>query len=152
MTVEQGSVPNEPLAVGFANDAKAYIDAADQLEDFKVIGPRYFLFCHGLELLLKAQILATGGDRAELFAIRHDLEQAYDRAVQLGYQPADDRVKEIIVWLAPYHKHHTFRYKEPGYRTLPTGEDLTTILRSIHLDIEATARAAYIKIEAIARP
>jgi hypothetical protein len=75
---------NELLAVGFANDAKAYIGAAHQLEDFSSFGPRYFLFCHALELLLKAQILATGADQEELFEIRHDLEKAYDRAIRAG--------------------------------------------------------------------
>jgi hypothetical protein len=138
---------NELLAVGFANDAEAYIGAAQQLEDFRSFGPRYFLFCHALELLLKAQILATGADQGELFEIRHDLEKAYDRAIELGYTPADDRVKQIVVWLAPYHKDHTFRYKETGYLIVPTAEDLVTIFKSMHMEIEATVRAAYLKIE-----
>jgi hypothetical protein len=34
---------NELLAIGFANDAEAYIGAAQQLEDFRSFGPRYFL-------------------------------------------------------------------------------------------------------------
>jgi hypothetical protein len=96
---------NELLAVGFATDAEAYIGAAQQLESFRSFGRRYFLFCHALELLLKAQILATGADQEELFEIRHDLEKAYGRAIELGYTPADDRVKQIVVWLAPYHGH-----------------------------------------------
>ncbi len=50
---------------------------------------------------MKAQILATGADQEELFEIRHDLEKAYGRAIELGYTPADDRVKQIVVWLAP---------------------------------------------------
>jgi hypothetical protein len=56
---------NELLAIGFANDSEAYIGAAQQLENFRSFGPRYFLFCHALELLLKAQILASGGDQKE---------------------------------------------------------------------------------------
>ena len=88
------------FALGFASDAEAYIGAARQLQDFKSFGPRYFLFCHALELLLKAQILATGGDQAELLKIRHDLEKAFNRAVELGYAPIDDRVKHIVIWLS----------------------------------------------------
>ena len=142
------SKSNELLAGGFVNDAEAYIGAAMQLEDFESFGPRYFLFCHALELLLKAQILASGGDQGELFDIRHDLEKAYSRAVELGYTPADDRVKQIVVWLAPYHKHHTFRYKETGYLIVPKADDLLTIFQSMHLEIEATVRVAYFKAEA----
>jgi hypothetical protein len=89
---------------------------------------------------MKAQILATGADQEELFEIRHDLEKAYGRAIELGYTPADDRVKQIVVWLAPYHKDHTFRYKETGYLLVPTAEDLVTIFRSMHLEIKATVR------------
>jgi hypothetical protein len=143
---------NELLAVGFASDAEAYIAAARQLEDFKSFGPRYFLFCHAIELLLKAQLLATGGDQEELFEIRHDLEKAYDRAVELGYSMADDRVKEIVIWLAPFHKYHTFRYRETGRVTVPTAEDLIEIVQSMHREIEATVRAAYLKAEASQGP
>jgi hypothetical protein len=138
---------NELLAVGFANDAEAYIGAAQQLTDFKSFGPRYFLFCHALELLLKAQILASGGEQEELFDIRHDLEKAYARAIELGYTSANDRVKHIVVWMAPYHKQHTFRYKESGYLIVPKAEELVAILQSMHLEIEATVRAAYIMSE-----
>jgi hypothetical protein len=139
---------NEVLAVGFANDAEAYIGAAQQLEDFKYFGPRYFLFCHALELLLKAQILASGGDQQELFKIRHDLEEAYDRAVELGYTPADERVKQTVIWLSPLHKDHIFRYKETGYLVVPEPGDLAATFRSMHQEIEATVRTAYFKAEA----
>lgn len=138
---------NELLAVGFANDAEAYMRAAKQLKDFQSFGPRYFLFCHALELLLKAQLLATGGDQSELFEIRHDLEKAYNRAVELGYRPADDRVRQIVIWLSELHKHHTFRYKETGYLIVPTAEDLIGTLQSMHREIEAAVRAAYLKTE-----
>jgi hypothetical protein len=143
---------NELLAVGFANDAEAYIGAARQLEDFSSFGPRYFLFCHALELLLKAQILATGADKDELFEIRHDLEKAYSRAIELGYSPVDDRVRQIVIWLAPYHKDNTFRYKETGYLIVPRAEDLLTIFKSMHLEIETTVRRAYLKAGASQGP
>jgi hypothetical protein len=74
------------------------------------------------------------------------------RRTDRGYRPADDRATQIVVWLAPYHKDHTFRYKETGYLTVPTAEDLVTIFRSMHLEIEATVRAAYLKAEASQRP
>ena len=67
---------NELLAVGFATDAEAYIGARNSVRIFRSFGPRYLLLCYALELLLKAQILATGADQEELFEIRHDLEKA----------------------------------------------------------------------------
>ena len=76
---------NELLAVGYIRDAEGYADAAEQLVEFRNISPRYFLFCHAIELALKAYILATGGDQKELrVTIKHDLQKAYDRATALG--------------------------------------------------------------------
>jgi hypothetical protein len=113
---------------------------------------RYFLFCHALELLLKAQVLATGGDQEELFAIRHDLEKAYGRAVELGYSPGDDRAKQLVIWLAPYHKDHTFRYKETGYLIVPTADNLIATLNSMYREIEQTVRAAYLTQQSKSEP
>jgi hypothetical protein len=135
---------SELLAVGFIDDARAYVNAAEQLVDFDNVGPRYFLFCHALELALKAYILASGGNQKELQAIRHDLMKGYDRALALGYKPADTRTAEIVAWLNPYHRDHMFRYKTTGLRILPTGEDLTAVCKSMLNEIRPITRAAYL--------
>ena len=49
--------------------------------------------------------------------------------------------------MAPYHKQHTFRYKETGYLIVPEAEELVAILQTMHLEIEATVRDAYITSE-----
>ncbi|GAA0033839.1 hypothetical protein BROWWM01_79710 [Bradyrhizobium ottawaense] len=49
--------------------------------------------------------------------------------------------------MAPYHKQHTFRYKETDYHLVPKAEELVTVLQSMHSEIEATVRAAYIMSE-----
>jgi hypothetical protein len=42
--------------------------------------PRYFPYCHAIELALKAYILASGGEDREVRKIKHDLGKAYRRA------------------------------------------------------------------------
>jgi hypothetical protein len=136
---------NELLAVSYIGDAAAYADAAAELVNFRRSGPLYFLFCHALELALKAYILATGGNRKELKPIRHDLKKLYDRAIALGYRPSDPRIPEIVEWLEPYHSDFSFRYKEAtGLRVLPNPEELGTIFKILHNQIEPVTRAAYL--------
>ena len=136
--------PNELLAVGYIRDAEGYADAAEQLVKFRNNKPRYFLFCHAIELALKAYILATDGDQKELrVTIKHDLQKAYDRATELGYRPTDPRVPEIVEWLDPFHKDYTFRYTEKtGLQILPNPEELADAFKSMLKQIEPVTRAA----------
>ena len=134
---------SELLAVGYIDDADRYADAAKQLTDFKHFNPRYFLYCHAIELALKAYILASGGDDREVRKIKHDLGKAYRRASELGYTPALDGTAEIVDWLHPYHQDYAFRYKQTGIRAVPRPEDIDEVINSMLLEIEKTARAAF---------
>jgi hypothetical protein len=62
VTTKPRPASSELLAVGHIDDADRYADAAKQLTDFKHFNPRYFLYCHAIELALKAYILASGGE------------------------------------------------------------------------------------------
>jgi hypothetical protein len=66
--------------------------------------------------------------------IVHDLDLAWSRTVEFGFHPTDVQT-EIIKWLALYHKHHEFRYRQPGYKQLPAIKDVVEMVRSLINDI-----------------
>ena len=115
--------PTELVGMGYLTDAKAYLKAGNALSqsDIEMYSPVYFLLCHAIELSLKAFILASGGSERELKQqdTRHHLNVLRDRACALGYQSANEKTDEVIEMLAPYHSNHSFRYKDPGYASLP---------------------------------
>jgi hypothetical protein len=145
---------NAMLADGYIKDAASYSDAAKQLEHFtKKPAPRYFLYCHAIELSLKAYILASGGNEAEVRKIKHDLGKAFSRASELGYRPSLDGTKEVIENLDPYHQDYSFRYMRMGLKILPRFEDIDQVANSMLRDIEpmtlSNSRIQLIKHEAV---
>ena len=75
----------------------------------------YLLAGFSIELSLKAFILQKANQPAELFAIGHDLEKAWKRALALGMDLSQSTISpEDFSWLiaasAPHHKAITFRY------------------------------------------
>ena len=84
----------ELVGMGYLTDAKAYLKAGNALSqsDVDMYSPVYFLLCHGIELSLKAFILASGGSERELKQqdTRHHLNVLRDRARVLGYQSANE--------------------------------------------------------------
>jgi hypothetical protein len=136
---------NEQLAVRFAYDANSFLEAANSLTQDSSLGPRYFLFCHSIELLLKSFILASGGDQKELHQLGHKLKDSLARAAQLGFAPADPSLVTLVDWLDPYHRNHDFRYAQTGYKVLPAQLDLSASIMRTHDQIEPIARAAYVK-------
>ncbi|MGX1012185.1 hypothetical protein AB7M69_006542 [Bradyrhizobium japonicum] len=136
---------NEELAIRFAADALAYLDAARSLEDSKHFPARYHLFCQAIELLLKSFILASGGDQSELLDIGHKLNGAMARAKQLDFVAADDELEMMVDWLDPYHRNHHFRYSKSASQTVPGAEELALIIETTHAQIEPVARAAWLK-------
>ena len=121
--------------MGYLTDAKAYLKAGNALSqsDVDIFSPVYFLLCHGIELSLKAFILASGGSERELMKqdTRHHLNALRDRARALGYQPANEKTDEVIDMLNPYHSNHSFRYRDPGYKRFPNIADTIEVLASM---------------------
>jgi hypothetical protein len=103
------------LAPRLIIEARAFLESARRLDtatrsSAHYAGPTYYLLCHGIELTLKAYLAASGVSERELHALRHDLKRAMRRARKHGFVPADDRFPELVKWLAPYHRDHSFRY------------------------------------------
>jgi hypothetical protein len=139
---------NEEMAVRFAHDASRFANAAKSLSDFKMFGPRYYLFCHAMELILKSYILASGGDQSELRGKRglgHNLTKAFKRAKELGFVPAEKDLELFVKWLAPYHRDHEFRYPKRGYKQVPTAEDLIPVIENTYKQVETVARTSLLK-------
>jgi hypothetical protein len=131
----------EYVAIGFITDARSYLHAARVIdgsdERHSLFSPIYFLLCHGIELVLKAYILASGGTGAELRPqkIRHSLDQLRNRAVALGLSPSE-KTNQVIDLFTPHHANHSFRYRDPGYKSYPVTleviDSLETMLAQIH--------------------
>lgn len=136
---------NEHMAVRFAHDAETFTNAAKSLSDFRTFGPRYYLFCHAIELILKSYILASGGDQSELRDLGHNLVKAFKRAKELGFMPAEKDLKLFVDWLNPYHRDHEFRYPKQGFKQVPVAENLIPVIEGTHKQIEAVARNAFLK-------
>jgi hypothetical protein len=134
------------MAVGYLTDAEAYTKAAvelNRLDRKGMTSPTYFLLCHAMELLFKAYILASGGDAKGLRkqAVQHNLSELHKRAQQLNL-PTDDKAEAVVKMLAPYHQNHSFRYRDPGYKTFPATEVVLEVLHSLTPPISILVRKA----------
>jgi hypothetical protein len=137
---------NEELGLRFAHDASIFANAAKSLSDFRTFGPRYYLFCHAIELILKSYILSSGGDESELRKkIGHSLIKAFARAKKLGFVPAEKDLELFVKWLDRYHRYHEFRYPKRGVKRVPTAEDLIPVIEGTYKQVEAIATASYLK-------
>jgi HEPN domain len=103
------------LAHNYLDDAEVYLSAAKQLtEDPSHFSPKYFLLSHAIELAIKAYILAKGGSERETKKIKHDLDAALVRAVELGLQPSTG-LQKIVQHIAPAHRDYSFRYSNQAW-------------------------------------
>lgn len=134
------------MAVRYTGDAKSFAEAAAALEDFDHFAPRYFLICHAFELILKAVILASGGEQDELWKdLGHDLDACWKRAADLGYTASHPDAHGVVYWLSDFHKTHAFRYRGVGYITVPRAAEVLEIFESVHAEIAVTTRSAYLR-------
>jgi hypothetical protein len=143
------------LAIGLIRDARAYVECArllDQHQDSapKYFSPTYFLLCQAMELALKAHLAASGVPKKKLRSrkIGHNIEVAFRYARRyFGFRPADDRFRELVQWLAPYHLDHSFRYRKgDGYRQLPAASEAAEIIQNTVAGIEPYVRHQFMEI------
>ena len=116
---DEATKPPQLVAPRFLRDVEDYVESARQLAALhggivhKWPWPTYHLLCHAIELTLKAHLAASGVPIKTLANhIGHDLELAFRCAQKHGFGPSDAGFSEVVQWLAPYHRDHSFRYSK----------------------------------------
>lgn len=104
----------------------------------------HYLLGLGLELMLKAAIVAWGGpsDDKSLREIGHDLIKALDLAEEAGFNSAAPNLRDILNVLHEPFKQHWFRYGRPDEFGLPG--DFAQVVATLEvLDEELRARLLF---------
>lgn len=138
-------------AIGVLQLAQNYVDAASMLDKLRggISSPRYFLCGHGIELALKALLVASGTSESALRAIGHNLMFAVAAVRQrelldeLHLQPNE---LSMIEWLNAYYMEKEFEYIFVGLKQFPHPDDLLVVSRrvldSVTPPVERCVRAA----------
>ena len=101
----------------------------------------HYLLGLGLELMLKAAMVASGGpsDEKSLRAIGHDLVKALDSAEAAGFNSEAPNLRGIVDVMSEPFKEHWFRYGRPNNFELP-GNWIQVVEALEVLDAELGAR------------
>lgn len=138
-------------AMGLVTDAKEMLKAAVILHDsgvWEVQGPTYYLLGHGIEVALKAFLLANGDSLDRMKEkIGHNIAQAAQRVTATTKsEPLANVVKDhmpAIELLNVYYRAKEFEYRVTGAKSYPQKEVLIAFLRAIIPIIEPVAYQAY---------
>jgi hypothetical protein len=157
---DETAKPPQLLAIGFIQDAEAYVDSARTLDNLtgapaRFFPPIYFLLCQAIELTLKAHLAASGVPNSTLRNdIGHDLELAFQSPRDLGFNPDDARLLELVHWLSPFHVDHSFRYrKSRGRVQLPAASESAEIIGNTIAQVEPYVRRQFLNMRSrAARP
>ncbi|GAB4232353.1 MAG: hypothetical protein OHK0028_07770 [Deltaproteobacteria bacterium] len=113
-------------SMGLWTYAKSYLDAgyavATSVPRALAPIPAYYLYCHAIELALKAYLRGTGASITEIKRIGHDLSKAYKKALSIGlndiYELTPEQI-EAINLANPIYSKKEFEYIMAGFKTLP---------------------------------
>lgn len=104
--------------------AEEYVQVAGRLTDARdeTASVRYFLYCHGIELALKAFLVSQGSNDSTLRGIGHDLKRALRAARKHATFKAislSDSDRTIIHWVNEYYRRKEFEYLVVGAKSYP---------------------------------
>lgn len=105
----------------------------------------YYLLGLGIELLLKAAYVASGGQHEDKHlrnAIGHDLKAALEHAKGQGFDSAAPRLADIIDVLNEPYTRHFLRYSNPQTMGLPVVPEVIEALVVLEQEVEALVKAA----------
>jgi hypothetical protein len=141
------------LAIAFIQDARAYVESARTLDRVHGDAPRfyqptYFLLGQAMELVLKAYSSASGVSKRRLRnCVGHDIALAFRYARRFFSFAPTERFGELALWLAPYHRDHSFRYRKSGtYRTLPVASEAAEIILNTVDRVEPFVRYQFLSL------
>lgn len=139
---------NRTTAFGTWRFSSEYLRAAEAVEavaksDMDIPAPRYYLLGHGIELALKAFLLAKGVPHEELRSMKlmgHDLEKALARAEGLDISDlvtlsSEERVSIELLNKTYQTKEH--EYITTGYVQWPQTTMLFSVLNKVLPAIKA---------------
>ncbi len=113
-------------SMGLWTYAKNYLDAgyavATSVPRALAPTPAYYLYCHAIELALKAYLRGSGASITDLKKIGHDLASAYNRALSVGLKdicPLDPELVDAIKLVNSIYSKKEFEYMKVGFKTLP---------------------------------
>lgn len=95
--------------------------------DLRFTLPIYYLYCHALELTLKAYLRARGFESSRLASRQygHKLQALWDSCIDEGLRSnpiSDAFIAQAIELLDPFATSFEFRYVRVGFKHLPTLE------------------------------
>jgi DNA-binding transcriptional ArsR family regulator len=121
--------------VGLFNTARSYWRSAEQLTaaPLKVTHPQApitFLFCHALELYLKAYLLGIGHSLADLKQKGHRVASLAKEAIKYGLEVAPEHA-EVLDHIQDTDIAIEARYIVTGFKQLPTNEALSNVTEAL---------------------
>ena len=114
--------------MGFHRYARHYLETARAAPPFEGFSPvRYYLYCHSLELALKAFLLAKGSSKTRLKELGHDLARTLAEADSLDLVDIvqlSPKQREEVKGANEYYRKKDFEYFTVGraataYKGLP---------------------------------
>ena len=140
--------------IGVFHSAESFLLAAQLLQNaeeseelsLRFDLPIYHLYCHALELTMKA-FLRTKGYSEELLASRkfgHKLQVLWDACVDEGlhsHQVTDAVIADIIEMLDPFAASLEFRYRKGGKVTRPMIGAVESAVVDLMVAVEPHCRA-----------
>lgn len=113
-------------SMGLWTYAKNYLDAgyavATSVPRALAPTPAYYLYCHAIELALKAYLRGSGASIRDLKKIGHDLNKAYRKALGMGLAnicTLTEELVDVIELVNPIYSNKEFEYIKIGAKTLP---------------------------------
>lgn len=105
----------------------------------------HYLVGLGLELMLKAAYIACGGngDDNHLKAIGHDLNKAFSKAQELGFESQSEHLGELIDHMNEPYKQHYMRYGRPDGLLLPDNmEQVSAVFDTLRAEVRERVNQA----------
>jgi DNA-binding transcriptional ArsR family regulator len=145
-------------ALGLFNTARSYWQSAEHLSaaHLKVTHPQApitFLFCHAIELYLKAYLRGTGKDIGQLKQLGHRVANLAKSAIKSGLVIGPEH-SETLDHIDDADVAIEARYIVTGFKTVPTNEALSNVAGVLDETIcTALARAGIpVRAEQFTRP
>lgn len=126
--------------------ADEYVDAGDKLKpQLNTPGrfPLYLLYCHGIELGVKAFLISQGITDGALRDLGHDLTRALRAARKHASFVSPSKTDlRLICWVNPYYKGKEFEYLFPGAKSLPQPDTLGRVAHRLLTRLKPIIRKA----------